>query len=162
LISDRGTVFYVSKRLGRNGKIFKMVKFRTMKMNSKDIRNEDGSSYNSKLDSRFTKIGRFLRKTSIDEIPQILNVLKGDMSIIGPRPDLPDFYSVFTPYQLSKLSVLPGITGYNQAYYRNSNNLTEKFNNDVYYVNNISFRFDIMILCKTIITVVLNKNLYKN
>ena len=88
--TDKGPIFYCGKRIGRNGKIFKMFKFRSMIVNAPDIRTATGSTYNGDDDPRVTKIGRFLRKTSIDEIPQILNVLKGDMSIIGPRPDTPD------------------------------------------------------------------------
>ena len=85
---DRGSIFYNAKRLGKNGKIFKMYKFRSMKVNAPDIRNNDGSTYNSNDDVRLTKIGKFIRKTSIDEFPQIINVLKGDMSFIGPRPHI--------------------------------------------------------------------------
>ena len=90
IIDDRGPVFYLAKRRGLNGKIFKMYKFRSMKVNAPDIRNSDGSTYNADDDPRITRVGRFLRKTSIDEIPQILNVLKGEMSIIGPRPTTTD------------------------------------------------------------------------
>ena len=87
-IDDNGPVFYNAKRMGRNGKPFKMFKLRSMKVNAPDLRNADGSTFNSDHDPRVTRTGRFMRKTSIDEIPQILNVLKGDMSFIGPRPVL--------------------------------------------------------------------------
>ena len=89
-LTDRGPTFYNAQRVGLNGKIFKMFKFRSMKVNAPDIRNTDGSTFNSSDDPRVTRIGRFIRKTSIDEIPQILNVLIGDMSFVGPRPVLPD------------------------------------------------------------------------
>ena len=87
-LTDRGPTFYNAQRVGLNGKIFKMFKFRSMKVNAPDIRNTDGSTFNSSDDPRVTRIGRFIRKTSIDEIPQILNVLIGDMSFVGPRPVL--------------------------------------------------------------------------
>ena len=90
-LTDRGPIFYCGKRIGRNGKAFKMIKFRSMKVNAPDIRLEDGSTYNGEDDPRVTKIGKFLRKTSIDELPQFLNVLFGQMSIIGPRPDPLDY-----------------------------------------------------------------------
>ena len=87
-LTDRGPVFYCAERLGKNGKFFKMIKFRSMRVNSPDLRNADGSTFNSSSDPRVTKIGRIIRKTSLDETPQIFNVLKGDMSIIGPRAHL--------------------------------------------------------------------------
>ena len=86
-LEDRGPIFYMGERIGYHGKIFKMFKFRSMKVNAPDLRYADGSTYNSEDDPRVTKVGRFLRKTSIDEIPQLLNVLIGDMALIGPRPD---------------------------------------------------------------------------
>ena len=109
-LEDGGSVFYVSKRLGKRGKIFEMYKFRTMKENSKDIRNADGSTFNSIDDPRVTKIGRILRRTSIDELPQIINVLRGEMSFIGPRPDLPEHIMLYTKEEKRKLKVKPGIT----------------------------------------------------
>lgn len=109
-LEDGGSVFYVSKRLGKRGKIFEMYKFRTMKENSKDIRNADGSTFNSINDPRVTKIGRILRRTSIDELPQIINVLRGEMSFIGPRPDLPEHIMLYTKEEKRKLKIKPGIT----------------------------------------------------
>lgn len=159
-IEDNGKIFYNAKRLGKNGKIFKMYKFRTMKMNSEDIRNKDGSTYNGEDDPRVTKIGKILRKTSIDEVPQILNVLKGDMSFIGPRPDLPEHIDVYTNEEKRKISIRPGITGYNQAYYRNSIEWKERIKNDIYYIDNISFIMDIKIIIKTIITVFKHEGVY--
>ena len=89
-IDDGGTVFYSAKRLGMHGDLFCMHKFRSMKVNAQDLRNKDGSTYNSSKDPRVTKVGKFLRKSSLDELPQIINVMKGDMSFVGPRPDLPE------------------------------------------------------------------------
>ena len=93
--SDKGTIFYKAQRIGQGGKMFGMYKFRSMIMNAPDIRMENGDTYNGDDDPRVTKIGRFMRKTSLDEIPQFLNVLNGTMSFIGPRPDTPDFLHVY-------------------------------------------------------------------
>lgn len=146
--NDKGPIFYNASRLGKNGKPFKMYKYRSMMVNAPDIRNEDGSTYNGDDDPRVTKVGRFMRKTSIDELPQFLNVLLGDMSLIGPRPDPLDDMEIYTEHQKKKLNVRPGITGYNQAYYRNSVEQNEKFEHDVYYAENISFFLDIKIFLK--------------
>lgn len=158
---DKGPIFYVSKRIGRDGALFNMIKFRSMKVNAPDIRLEDGSTYNAEDDPRVTKVGRFLRTTSIDEIPQIINILKGEMSFVGPRPDPPDWMEKYPEDVKVFLSVKPGITGYNQAYFRNSTNGVEKIENDVYYAQNISAFFDVKILLKTISTILLRRNLYK-
>ena len=157
---DKGRIFYNGERLGKDGKIFKMYKFRTMKMNSEDIRNKDGSTYNGEDDPRVTKIGKVLRKTSIDELPQILNVLKGDMSIIGPRPDLPEHMKLYTNEEKRKLQVRPGITGYNQAYYRNSVEWKERIKNDIYYINHLTLIMDIKVFFKTIETIIKRENVY--
>lgn len=137
-----------------------MYKFRSMKEKSQDIRNEDGSTYNGEDDPRVTKIGKILRKTSLDEIPQILNVLKGDMSVIGPRPDLPEHLEQYEENENRKLEVRPGITGYNQAYYRNSVSWRERIQNDIYYIDHLNFMLDIKIIFKTIYTVILHKGIY--
>lgn len=158
--TDKGPVFYNAERLGKNGVPFKMYKFRSMKVNAPDIRNADGSTYNGDDDPRVTSIGRFMRKTSIDELPQFINVLFGQMSLIGPRPDPLDDIYVYTKEQKKKLYVRPGITGYNQAYYRNSVSQDDKFNNDLYYSQNVSFLLDIKILFKTLITVLRHENIY--
>lgn len=159
-IQDKGSVFYNAPRLGKNGKVFRMYKFRSMGMNAPDIRNKDGSTFNSKDDPRLTKIGKFLRKTSLDETPQLLNIIKGDMSIIGPRPDLPEAMNYYTSFEKEKLSIRPGITGYNQAYFRNSISSQDKFKKDIYYINNISLKFDLKIFFQTIYSVVLKKNVF--
>ena len=129
-----------------------------MKVNAPDIRLKDGSTYNGDDDPRVTKLGRFLRKTSLDEIPQILNVLKGDMSWIGPRPDPLDWLDKYKEEERVFLNVRPGITGYNQAYYRNSADAQEKIDNDVYYAKHISFALDVKIIFKTIKTVLFHEN----
>lgn len=160
-LEDKGPIFYLSDRIGENGKIFKMYKFRSMKVNSPDIRLKDGSTYNSKDDIRVTKVGRIIRKTSIDEFPQFLNVILGHMSIIGPRPFVPvsKNNNISDDYKI-RLSVKPGITGYTQAYYRNSINQNKKIEGDAYYAQNVSLIFDIKILFKTIVTVLQKKNIY--
>ena len=158
--TDGGPVFYNAARLGKNGKPFKMFKLRSMYVNAPDIRNADGSTYNGDDDPRVTKVGRFMRKTSLDEFPQFINVLLGHMSIIGPRPDPLDDMDIYTPEQKEKLRVRPGITGYNQAYYRNAVTQDEKFEHDLYYADHISCWLDIKIFFKTIQTVLLRENVY--
>jgi len=161
-IEDGGTVFFLGPRYGKNMKKFKMFKFRSMKMNAKDIRNADGSTYNSAQDDRQTKIGKFIRKTSLDELPQFINVLIGDMSFIGPRPSPMGNESTYTEFVKKKFSVRPGITGYNQALKRNKSTLEERYKNDVYYAENISFSLDLKILLLTIKGVLLRKNIYSS
>ena len=161
--TDRGPIFYNAPRLGRNGNVFKMYKLRSMKVNAPNILNADGSTYNGVDDPRVTKIGRFIRKTSIDELPQFFNVLKGDMSFIGPRAHLTTNYKGYEQLdevRKKRLAVRPGITGYNQAYFRNSVSSEEKLKNDVYYVDHISLWLDIKIVFKTVATVLRRKNIY--
>ena len=140
----------------------KMYKFRTMKENCEDIRNADGSTYNSEDDPRVTKIGKVLRKTSLDELPQLFNVLIGEMSIIGPRASEWNSLNDYLPEELDKMKVKPGITGYTQAYYRNSLSLRDKRKYDVWYANNMGFLLDTKIFFKTIITVLKKENIYTN
>ena len=160
-LEDRGPVFYNATRRGMDGKNFKMFKLRSMYVNSPNLRNADGSTFNSDKDPRVTKIGRFMRKTSVDELPQILNMLIGDMSFIGPRPTL-----ATTPYEQlpeinkRRLAVRPGITGYAQAYYRNSITQQEKFQHDCYYAENISFAMDVKVLLQTVKSVLKRENIY--
>ena len=162
-LEDHGTVFYKAKRRGRNGVIFTMYKFRSMKMNAPDIRYADNSAYNSENDSRVTKIGKLLRKTSLDEVPQLFNVLKGDMSIVGPRPVSPiKPTNEFDEKRWIRLSVRPGITGYSQAYFRNSIDQETKFQYDAEYARNVSFMLDVKIICKTIVSVLKKENIYNN
>ncbi len=161
-LEDRGPIFYNASRLGKGGKIFKMYKFRSMKVNAPDLRKADGSTYNGEDDPRLTRVGRFIRKTSIDEIPQLINVIKGDMSLIGPRPDLPEHVKEYIGNESRKLEVLPGITGYSQAYYRNSIEWKERIKYDTYYVDNLSLVMDIKVFFKTIMTVLKKEGVYVN
>lgn len=158
-MEDKGPVFYMAERTGRFGIPFQMFKLRSMKVNAPDIRLADGSTYNGEDDPRVTKFGKFARKTSIDELPQILNILKGDMSYIGPRPDTPMYLEKYTDEEKKVLTVRPGITGYNQALNRNSVLTKEKLKNDIYYVENLSLWFDIKIIFMTIATVLGHKNI---
>lgn len=161
LIEDGFPIFYNSWRMGKNGVPFKMLKLRSMYNNSPDLRNDDGSTMNSPKDPRVTRIGRFIRKTSIDELPQIFNVLIGNMSFVGPRPSLTNTpYNQYDEIRKKRVSVRPGITGYSQAYFRNSIEQEEKFKYDCYYVDHMSFFLDLKILCKTFISVFRSKNIY--
>lgn len=160
--TDRGPVFYNANRAGKDYKPFKMFKLRSMYVNSPDLKNADGSTFNSDNDPRVTPIGRFMRKTSLDEFPQFLNVLKGDISFIGPRPKLyvPEKYPNGLPeYMKKSFMVKPGVTGYAQAYYRNSITSEEKFKWDGYYADNISFMMDVKIIFKTIKSVLFRENI---
>ena len=161
-LEDKGPVFYNAPRVGRNGKAFKMFKLRSMYVNAPDIRLADGSTYNGEDDPRVTKIGRFMRKTSIDELPQFLNILLGDMSLIGPRPDPLDWLDRYPEDIRVFLTVRPGITGYSQAYYRNSADGEEKMRHDAYYATHCTFWLDVKILFKTVATVLLGENTYKD
>ncbi len=157
---DRGPIFYNAGRLGKNGKVFKMYKFRSMKMNAPDIRNADGSTYNAEDDPRLTSIGKFIRKTSIDETPQIINILKGDMSVIGPRPDLPEHMNLYEGEESRKLEIRPGVTGYSQAYFRNTIPWKERIINDIYYIDHLSLWIDIKIFVKTVVSVLKREDVY--
>lgn len=161
-IDDGGPVFYLSERIGKNSKKLMMIKFRSMKVNSPMIMNQDGSTYNAKDDPRVTRVGRFLRETSLDETAQILNVIKGDMSLIGPRASDWEALDSFQPDEVDKMKIRPGITGYTQAYYRNSISVREKRVMDAWYANNASLWLDTKIFFKTIQTVLLRKNVYTN
>lgn len=162
-IDDRGRIIYASERLGKDMKMFKMYKIRTMRVDAPDIRNEDGSTFNSENDPRVTIVGKFLRKLSIDELPQIFNVLIGNMSLVGPRPDLLSQKDIYINQNkdLTKFHVKPGITGYAQVNGRNAITWDDKTKLDSYYANNVSFFMDIKILIKTVLLVFLRKNVNK-
>ncbi|MBW3110302.1 sugar transferase [Bacillus sp. MCCB 382] len=157
---DKGSIFYNAPRLGKNGKVYKMYKFRSMKMNAPDLRNDDGSTFNAEDDPRLTRIGKFIRKTSLDETPQLLNIIKGDMSIIGPRPDLPEHRELYEGNEERKLEIKPGVTGYNQAYFRNTVPWKERIQNDIYYIDHLSWCLDIKIFFKTAISVLKREDVF--
>ena len=143
----RGNPFFTQKRPGKDEKIFKLIKFRSMD-NRKD---KDGNLLPDEI--RLNKYGRFLRSTSLDELPEAFNIIKGDMSVIGPRPLLVAYLPLYSPEQRRRHEVRPGLTGYAQAYGRNSLTWEEKFEKDVYYVDHISLWLDIKIIFKTVAVV---------
>lgn len=143
-IANDGKPFFVQKRPGRNGKIFSIIKFKTMN----DRKDAAGNLLSDA--ERLTKIGSFVRKTSLDEIPQLLNVVKGDMSLIGPRPLLVQYLPLYNDFQKNRHNVRPGITGWAQINGRNAISWEKKFEYDVWYVNNISLLLDIKIVLLTI------------
>ncbi|MBS4055474.1 MAG: sugar transferase [Thermaerobacter sp.] len=159
-MEDGGPVFYNHERLGRDGILFRMYKLRTMRVNAPDIRNEDGSTFSSAVDPRLTRIGAILRRSSIDELPQIFNVLKGNMSFVGPRPDLPEHLGLYRGNEVVKLRVLPGITGYNQAFFRNTVEWKQRLKNDVYYAERLSCLLDMRVLLATIVGVCKQKGIF--
>ncbi|MFQ6881620.1 sugar transferase [Clostridium sp.] len=161
-LDSKGSVFYAHKRKGKNRSDIKIYKFRTMYSNSDEIfqsfTTEQKEEYykNFKLDNdpRVTKLGGFLRKTSLDELPQLLNVLKGDLSLIGPRPIVEKEISKYGEYADKFFSVIPGITGYWQANGRSDTSYDERIQMDMYYIDNRSFMMDIKIILKTVISVI--------
>ncbi|HPF54811.1 MAG TPA: sugar transferase [Clostridia bacterium] len=160
IIEDGSPAFYNAVRVGRGGKEFIMYKLRSMRNNSPDLRTADGATYNAADDPRTTKVGKLLRRSSVDELPQLLNVFKGQMSLIGPRPDLPDEAERYTEAERRRLEVRPGITGYSQVYGRNSITYAQKYRQDVYYVDNLSFELDAKVFSKTIGAVLGAKGVY--
>lgn len=143
LFANRGKPFFLQKRPGKNGKIFTIIKFKTMN----DRRGKDGNLLSDA--ERLTPVGKFARKTSLDEIPQLFNVLSGDMSLVGPRPLLPDYLHLYNDFQKRRHEVKPGITGWAQVNGRNAISWQQKFEYDVWYVDNLSFLVDLKILLKT-------------
>ena len=157
---DKGPVFYNAPRVGKDGRDFKMYKLRSMRVNAPDLVMEDGSTYNGADDPRMTKIGAFMRRTSLDEIPQFLNVLKGDMSVVGPRPDLRRETELYEGDECEKLTVKPGITGYAAVYGRNSLPWHDRLALDVYYVRNVTFALDVKVFFRTFATVFKQEGIY--
>ncbi|MBP6756895.1 MAG: sugar transferase [Bacteroidia bacterium] len=142
--ANHGKPFFFQIRPGKSGRLFKIIKFKTMN----DKKDENGNLLSD--DYRLTKIGAFVRKTSLDEIPQLLNVLKGDMSLIGPRPLLPEYLPLYNESQRRRHEVKPGITGWAQVNGRNAISWQQKFEYDVWYVDNVSFILDCKIVFLTI------------
>ncbi len=147
IVANKGNPFFLQQRPGKNQRIFKIIKFKTMN----DRKDKNGILLSDA--ERLTPIGAFVRKTSLDEIPQLLNVIKGDMSLIGPRPLLVDYLPLYNPSQQRRHDVRPGITGWAQVNGRNAINWQQKFEYDTWYVDNISFVLDLRIIIKTILKV---------
>ncbi len=152
-ISNQGSPFFIQERPGMHGKIFKLYKFRTM--------NNKHDEYGNLLSDvkRITSIGKIFRKTSLDEIPQLFNVLKGNMSLVGPRPLLIEYLEFYTPEQRKRHNVKPGITGWAQVNGRNAIKWEEKFKFDIWYAENLSFILDLEIIFLTILKVVKKDNI---
>ncbi|WP_430124148.1 sugar transferase [Paenibacillus chibensis] len=153
----KGAVIFAQTRVGKNGKTFKMYKFRSMVSGAEAMlgklmeQNEiSGAMFKMKNDPRITRVGRFIRKTSLDELPQLMNVLKGNMSLVGPRPPLPREVADYTSYDMMRLLVVPGCTGLWQISGRNHVGFREMVELDLEYIANQSFKKDIVIMCKTV------------
>ena len=145
--------FFFQERPGRNGKIFKVIKYKTMT----DERDAEGNLLPD--EQRLTKVGRFVRSTSIDELPQLINVLKGDMALIGPRPLLVQYLPLYSPEQARRHEVRPGISGWAQCHGRNAISWTEKFKLDVWYVDHVSLVTDLKVIFITIKNVLMRKDI---
>ena len=146
-IEDGGPIIYKSKRVGKNCKVFNVYKFRSMKVDRQELHS------NLSHEQMVTKVGKVIRKTSLDELPQLINILKGEMSFIGPRPWIPEYYEWFTDEQKRRSNVLPGISGLAQVKGRNGISIFKKIEYDLYYVEHISMWLDIKIVFETIVQV---------
>jgi exopolysaccharide biosynthesis polyprenyl glycosylphosphotransferase len=164
-LESKGPAIFSQKRIGLNKKEFKMYKFRSMVQNAEELKEKlakknemSGPMFKMKNDPRVTKVGRFIRKTSIDELPQLINVLKGEMSLVGPRPSLPKEVSKFEPWMLKRLSVKPGLTCYWQVSGRNNIDFENWMKLDLQYVNDRSFWLDLKLILKTATVLFGDKN----
>ncbi|MBU3107661.1 sugar transferase [Clostridium gasigenes] len=155
-IESKGPIIFSQKRIGLNGRKFQMYKFRSMVPNAEELKKKllgqnemSGPMFKMKQDPRITKIGRFIRKTSIDELPQLINVLKGEMSLVGPRPSLPQEVEKFEPWMMKRIEVKPGLTCYWQVSGRNNIDFEAWMQLDLDYVNDRNFLLDIKLIFKT-------------
>lgn len=161
-LSSKGPIFFAHRRIGKNGKEFNLYKFRTMVPNAQELINnfsieqmkEYKNQYKLKNDPRVTKVGKILRKTSLDELPQLINVIKGNLSLVGPRPIIREELEKYKKNKEKFLSVTPGLTGLWVAYTTPETTYDERMKMELYYANNISFKLDVKILFKTIIRVI--------
>lgn len=165
--TDGGKVFYSQKRAGKDNVPFNMYKFRSMCPNADNMKEElmrfnemDGPVFKMKNDPRITKVGKFIRKYSIDELPQLVNILKGDMSIVGPRPPLLSEVEQYSSYQMQRLLVKPGLTCFWQAYGRSALSFEDWMDMDMKYIQRRSFMLDIELIIKTIVAVIFKRGAY--
>ena len=161
-VSSRGPVLFTQQRIGWHGRTFRIIKFRSMVRNAPYIRNPDGSAYSSDTDLRVTRLGRILRRTSLDEIPQLWNVVRGEMSLIGPRPELPEGTQSYRPADFRRLNVRPGMTGWAVVHGRNDVSVNTRRELDAWYADHWSFLLDLKILSRTIAMVVAGKGIDRN
>jgi lipopolysaccharide/colanic/teichoic acid biosynthesis glycosyltransferase len=161
-VSSRGPVLFTQERVGWQGRTFRIIKFRSMVRNAPHIRNPDGSAYSSDTDLRVTRLGRILRRTSLDEIPQLWNVVRGEMSLIGPRPELPEGTQSYRPADFRRLNVRPGMTGWAVVHGRNDVAIHTRRDLDTWYADHASFLLDLKILCKTIATVMVREGINRS
>jgi undecaprenyl phosphate N,N'-diacetylbacillosamine 1-phosphate transferase len=159
-LTSKGPILFIQKRLGIGGSIFEIYKFRTMIHNAPDIRNIDGTTFNSSNDNRVTKFGKFLRESSLDELPQLFNILKFEMSFVGPRPELPESIETHTEFEYKRLLVKPGITGLAQVKGRNMIDIRKRRKIDVEYQQRLNFVLDLKIIFNTILLIVSRKTIY--
>ncbi|MCH7905086.1 MAG: sugar transferase [Armatimonadetes bacterium] len=159
-LDSKGKALFRQPRLGKHGRQFTFLKFRTMVVDAPDIRNEDGSTFNAEDDPRVTRAGRFLRKTSLDELPQFWNVLMGSMSLVGPRPDLVSQMEQYDANERAKLNVKPGITGLAQINGRNTISWVRRKELDVQYSRSHNVLFDMAIMAKTVVYVLSRRGVY--
>lgn len=160
-IDSKGPVFFAHKRIGKNGKIIKLYKFRSMVINAEELiksftpeqMREYKENYKLTNDPRITKVGKFLRKTSLDELPQLINIINGDLSIIGPRPVVADELEKYGVNKDKFLSVTPGLTGYWTANGRSNTTYEQRMEMELYYIDNLSLKMDIKVFFKTILSV---------
>ena len=160
-IDSKGPVFFAHKRIGKNGKIIKLYKFRSMVINAEELiksftteqMREYKENYKLTNDPRITKVGKFLRKTSLDELPQLINIINGDLSIIGPRPVVADELEKYGVNKDKFLSVTPGLTGYWAANGRSNTTYEQRMEMELYYIDNLSLKMDIKVFFKTILSV---------
>lgn len=164
-VTSKGPVFFSQKRVGKNGELFEMYKFRSMVVNAEELKenleeqNEmSGPMFKIKDDPRVTKVGKFIRKTSIDELPQLWNVLKGDMSLVGPRPSLPKEVEQFDNWMFKRLTVRPGLTCYWQVSGRNNIDFEDWMKLDIKYVEQRNLWIDIKLIFKTVFVLFGDKN----
>ncbi len=159
-LDSEGPAIFRQKRAGKDGVDFVMLKFRTMFHNAPDLRNPDNSTFSSDADPRLTRLGGVLRRTSVDELPQLVNVLRGEMSLIGPRPELPEGPRTYLPHQFARLRVRPGMTGWAAVNGRNEVPMHMRRDMDAWYAENWTLRLDAQIFWRTLVVVLLRRGIH--